>query len=116
SRKVLTATCGLAAVSYLGTTGCSGQVEDGNQPDGSAAASSDGTSGTGAFSSGNLMPYPTGGGGGTLATGGTTNGGETSTGGSFPGTGSFSSGNLMPYPYPTGGTGGECMTGAAGEG
>jgi hypothetical protein len=95
SRRVLVATAGLAAVSYVGTTAC-GQTSAGNLMgpiDGSGAmVSTGGIDGSGA----------------TVSAGGT---------GGPSGTGAFSSGNLMPYP--TGGVGGACSDdagGAAGEG
>jgi len=92
-RKLLTATLGLAVVSHLGTSACGGNVQDG----------SGGATGTGAFTSGNLVGPP--------ETGGVTStdsgaGGLIGSGGVVLGTGAFTSGNLVA----------PCFDGTAGEG
>jgi len=101
-RKLLTATAGLATVSYLGTTSCGGDIAE---PKGSGGAQMTGdgdgdATGTGGYyTSGNLVPPE------HYGTGGLENG-EVGTGGYY------SSGNLMPPEYYSGGQGNEGVGGS----
>ena len=84
ARKLLTATAGLATVSYLGTTSCTSSTSSGNlmAPDGTGGEQSTGSGGDGSggyyYTSGNLVA-PEGGACGDLDQAG--NGGDGGDGG-----------------------------------
>jgi hypothetical protein len=92
-RKILIASLGVATVSYA----CGGSTSGTNSTEGGVVGASGGHAGAsaGGFTSGNLMPPPSGGAGGKLNAGGAGNTGGVLLGG-------FTSGNLMAPP-PTGG-------------